>query len=181
MPAELFLDTNIFIYHLDGTDRPKHEKAEQLVRDALATGSGCISYQVVQECLNVVLQKARVPLDAGEAREGPDDDDDVGLGPAAVRIGHRLLGLRLLGPEDVPERGPGEDELADGQADEERGGPEDLVRKRNEEPGEDSEHGGDDQDHTGPLHGLTIGPPRASAAPSRRCPSRVCRGAAFRG
>ena len=56
-------------------------------------------------------------------------------------------------------------ELADGQADEDRGGPEDLVRKRNEEPGEDSEHGGDDQDHPGPLHGLTMGPPRASAAP----------------
>lgn len=95
MSAEIFLDTNIFIYHLDGTDRPKHEKAEQLVRDALATGSGCISYQVVQECLNVVLQKARVPLDAGEAR----DYLDIVLLPlvkvhANEALYHRALDLK---------------------------------------------------------------------------------------
>jgi predicted nucleic acid-binding protein len=64
MSAEFFIDTNVFIYHLDQTDDRKHQVAEKIVRDALATGNGCISSQVVQECLNVVLRKAEVALSA---------------------------------------------------------------------------------------------------------------------
>ncbi len=68
MSAEFFIDTNVFIYHLDATDRRKHKVAEQIVRDALATGNGCISSQVVQECLNVALRKAAVSLSVEQAR-----------------------------------------------------------------------------------------------------------------
>ena len=69
MSAELFLDTNVFIYHLDSTDPAKHATAELIVRDALVEGNACISYQVVQECLNVALRKAEValPLDAARS------------------------------------------------------------------------------------------------------------------
>jgi predicted nucleic acid-binding protein len=68
MSAEFFIDTNVFIYHLDSTDRRKHDAAEKIVRDAVATGNACISSQVVQECLNVALRKAEVALSAEAAR-----------------------------------------------------------------------------------------------------------------
>jgi len=68
MSVEAFLDTNILVYHLDDADPAKHRVAERLVRSALETGNACISFQVVQECLNVGLRKARVPLDADTAR-----------------------------------------------------------------------------------------------------------------
>lgn len=49
MSAELFLDTNILIYHLDDSDPAKHATAEHIVRTGLETGNACISFQVVQE------------------------------------------------------------------------------------------------------------------------------------
>jgi predicted nucleic acid-binding protein len=66
--AEFFIDTNVFIYHLDTTDRREHKAAEKIIRDALATGNACISSQVVQECLNVALRKADVALTPDAAR-----------------------------------------------------------------------------------------------------------------
>ena len=57
MSVEYFLDTNVFVYLFDETDDFKRERAERLVQRALDNDSGCISYQVVQETLNVVIQK----------------------------------------------------------------------------------------------------------------------------
>jgi predicted nucleic acid-binding protein len=68
MSVEVFLDTNVFVYHLDTSDARKHKVAEQLVREALEGERACISFQVVQECLNTVLRKAEVALDANGAR-----------------------------------------------------------------------------------------------------------------
>jgi predicted nucleic acid-binding protein len=68
MSAEAFLDTNIFIYHLDRSDARKHRVAERIVREALESDRACVSWQVVQECLNTALRKAEVPLDAAGAR-----------------------------------------------------------------------------------------------------------------
>ena len=68
MSAEVFIDTNVFVYHLDSSDPRKHETAEKIVREALATGNACISSQVVQECLNVALRKAEVALSVEAAR-----------------------------------------------------------------------------------------------------------------
>lgn len=68
MSAKVFLDTNVFIYQLDTSDARKHKIAERLVREALESDRACISYQVVQECLNTVLRKAEVALDAQGAR-----------------------------------------------------------------------------------------------------------------
>lgn len=68
MSAEFFIDTNVLVYHLDDTDRRKQAVAERIVRDGLATGNACISYQVVQECLNVAVRKAAVPLSPDAAR-----------------------------------------------------------------------------------------------------------------
>lgn len=68
MSAEFFIDTNVFIYQLDRADPRKHAVADGIVREALATGKGCVSSQVVQECLNVALHKAEVPLSLADAR-----------------------------------------------------------------------------------------------------------------
>lgn len=64
MSVECFLDTNVLIYHLDNSDTRKQAIAAQLVRDAVVAGSGCISFQVVQECLNTALRKAEITLDS---------------------------------------------------------------------------------------------------------------------
>ncbi|HEY6133017.1 MAG TPA: PIN domain-containing protein [Rubrivivax sp.] len=68
MSAEVFIDTNVFVYHLDSTDQRKHRIAEGIVRDALANHRACISFQVVQECLNAATRKAAVPLTPEQAR-----------------------------------------------------------------------------------------------------------------
>ena len=92
MSVETVLDTNIFIHHLDSSGSAKHATAELLVRDALSEGNACISYQVVQECLNVVLCKAQValPLDAARSHL------DMVLAPlmevpASTALYHRAL------------------------------------------------------------------------------------------
>ncbi len=63
MSVETFFDTNVFVYQLDTTDKRKHKVAEALVRNAIADESACISFQVVQECLNTVLRKAAVAME----------------------------------------------------------------------------------------------------------------------
>ncbi|MFT3801583.1 MAG: PIN domain-containing protein [Burkholderiaceae bacterium] len=68
MSADRFFDTNVFIYHLDSSDAAKHQIAEELVRGALEARDACISYQVVQECLNIVTRKAKLALSVEAAR-----------------------------------------------------------------------------------------------------------------
>ena len=64
MSAEDFLDTNIFVYMFDETDPIKRQRAETLVRDSLTNMTGCISYQVVQETLNVLIQRLNVSVES---------------------------------------------------------------------------------------------------------------------
>ncbi len=52
-----FLDTNVFIYLFDDADERKRAVAERVVSDALARGHAVVSYQVVQETLNVMTRK----------------------------------------------------------------------------------------------------------------------------
>ena len=66
MRADSFLDTNVFVYLFDETDERKRRTAEVLVQRALEDGRGCISYQVVQETLNVLTRKLQAAAeDAG--------------------------------------------------------------------------------------------------------------------
>lgn len=57
MSVKNFLDTNIFVYLFDETNADKRARAEHLVQQALENETGCISYQVVQETLNVITRK----------------------------------------------------------------------------------------------------------------------------
>jgi predicted nucleic acid-binding protein len=69
MSVEGFIDTNVFVYQLEGLDIRKAAIAERLIEQGIATGTACISFQVVQECLNVALRKARKSLGASEMRK----------------------------------------------------------------------------------------------------------------
>jgi predicted nucleic acid-binding protein len=57
-----FLDSNVFVYAFDETDEEKKRTATDLVVGALRGATGAISYQVVQEVLNVLTTKIAVPL-----------------------------------------------------------------------------------------------------------------------
>ena len=52
-----FLDTNIFVYTLLASEPRKKVRAVQLLEQALASHTGCVSYQVIQEFANVSLRK----------------------------------------------------------------------------------------------------------------------------
>ncbi|HET8701491.1 MAG TPA: PIN domain-containing protein, partial [Nitrococcus sp.] len=67
MSVESFLDSNIFIYTFDDIALQKQQIAQEIVKKALRDRSGGISYQVVQEVLNVLTRKLPLPMDAGDA------------------------------------------------------------------------------------------------------------------
>jgi predicted nucleic acid-binding protein len=63
-----FLDTNILVYcFIDGA-KEKRETARKIVRRALEKREGVISYQVVQEFLNVATRKAVPRMTQAEAQ-----------------------------------------------------------------------------------------------------------------
>lgn len=67
MSDKFFLDTNIFVYCYDATSPAKQKQALALIAEALQTGKGCISTQVIQEFLNVALRKFSTPLKIEDA------------------------------------------------------------------------------------------------------------------
>jgi predicted nucleic acid-binding protein len=69
MSDRFFLDTNIFVYSFDRNATIKAQKATQLIRKALTTRKGMISYQVVQEFFNVALRKFSLPMKAADAEQ----------------------------------------------------------------------------------------------------------------
>ena len=62
MSVKAFLDTNIFVNTFDDQDPGKREKARKMVGSALRDRTAIISYQVVQEFLNVATRKFAAPL-----------------------------------------------------------------------------------------------------------------------
>lgn len=68
MKDKYFLDTNIFIYTFDAAAPAKQKHAQTLVNAALIDNLGVISYQVVQEFLNVATRKFQPPMSAADAK-----------------------------------------------------------------------------------------------------------------
>jgi predicted nucleic acid-binding protein len=58
MRGKVFFDTNIFIYAFDTAHPEKARIADELIKEALSSGNGIISYQVVQEFISVALRKS---------------------------------------------------------------------------------------------------------------------------
>lgn len=54
-----FFDSNVFVYLFDETNDYKRAIAERLIVQALEANNACISFQVVQETLNVLTRKLK--------------------------------------------------------------------------------------------------------------------------
>jgi len=67
MNDRFFLDTNILVYSLDRSEPAKRARANQLIRSAIESGKGIVSYQVVQEFVNVGLRRFASPFTSDEA------------------------------------------------------------------------------------------------------------------
>ena len=53
MKDRFFLDTNIIVYIFDKHSKQKNQIAQELLKEALQSGTGVISFQVIQEFCNV--------------------------------------------------------------------------------------------------------------------------------
>jgi predicted nucleic acid-binding protein len=67
--AREFVDANVLVYAFDTTAGKKKVKAEELLQRLWATGSGCLSVQVLQEFFVIVTAKVAHPLSVDEANE----------------------------------------------------------------------------------------------------------------
>ncbi|MFZ0477620.1 MAG: PIN domain-containing protein [Terriglobales bacterium] len=66
MSDKYFIDTNIFVYSLDPVDPRKARIAEELVTRGVGSRLGVISYQVVQEFVNVSLRQFKATMSVTE-------------------------------------------------------------------------------------------------------------------
>jgi predicted nucleic acid-binding protein len=97
MPGRYFLDTNIFVYSFDVVARAKSRRATELIREAVASRRGIVSYQVVQEFFNVALRKFAEPMSHADAEQYLTTvfrpllalHSSVALYQEALALGHR--------------------------------------------------------------------------------------------
>ena len=114
MSAEVFIETNVFIYQLDATDARKHEAAERIVRDGLASGNACISFQVVQECLKFGAPRDEV-IARNPAVESVVSGRQLQVEPVGVRRKIDAPGTLVYGELDRRQRDDRPGELAASQ------------------------------------------------------------------
>ena len=69
MSDRFFLDTNIFVYSLLGIPSTKKDRSIELVRSAIDSGKGVISYQVVQEFFSVAFRRFTPKMTFAEAEQ----------------------------------------------------------------------------------------------------------------
>jgi predicted nucleic acid-binding protein len=68
MSDKYFIDTNIFVYCFDEPTTKKAIRSLSMIAEALQTGNGIISWQVIQEFLNVSTRKFLVPMKPEDAK-----------------------------------------------------------------------------------------------------------------
>ena len=95
MSVECFIDTNLFIYQLEASDERKAATADRIIRKGLETRNACISFQVIQECLNTMLRKAEIPLSTDETKQYLDNVlAPLFRVPASLSLYRRALDLQ---------------------------------------------------------------------------------------
>lgn len=62
MNDKFFIDTNIIVYTFDQSDRKKQKLSKEIIIQAIENSTGIISYQVIQEFLNISTTKFKSPL-----------------------------------------------------------------------------------------------------------------------
>jgi predicted nucleic acid-binding protein len=95
MSVEYFIDTNLFIYQLEALEERKAATADRIIRKGIETRNACISFQVVQECLNTALRKAEIPLSTDETKQYLDNVlAPLFRVPASLSLYRRALDLQ---------------------------------------------------------------------------------------
>ena len=69
MSGRFFLDTNIFVYTFDSGSPEKAAQSTKLIKSAIETRGGIVSYQVVQEFFNVALRRFAKPISSADAEQ----------------------------------------------------------------------------------------------------------------
>lgn len=69
MSGKFFLDTNILVYAHDVSDPSKRDRSRELVYEAIRTGNGVMSPQVLSEFFVTVTRKIEVPIPEEHARK----------------------------------------------------------------------------------------------------------------
>jgi len=69
MNGRFFLDTNVFVHSFDTSAPAKARRALELIRRAVETRKGIVSYQVVQEFFNVALRRFAKPMTLADAKQ----------------------------------------------------------------------------------------------------------------
>jgi predicted nucleic acid-binding protein len=69
MSANVFLDTNIFVYEAGKRFPEKQVVAAQVIAESLQSATGTISFQVVQEFFSVAFRRFNPPMTPPEAEE----------------------------------------------------------------------------------------------------------------
>src|SRR5580704_6431044 len=64
--TRIFLDTNVLVYQFDRSDPAKQKRAEELIGQSIQEGTAVISSQVVQEFINIALNKFDTRLSTAE-------------------------------------------------------------------------------------------------------------------
>ena len=68
MSGKYFIDTNVLVYSFDSSVLRKQRRALDLIEKALQLHQGVVSWQVVQEFINVALRKFKKPLKVADCR-----------------------------------------------------------------------------------------------------------------
>ena len=69
MSGRFFLDTNVFVYSFDSSSPKKALHSTKLIKKAIETRGGIVSYQVVQEFFNVALRRFSKPMSHSDAEQ----------------------------------------------------------------------------------------------------------------
>lgn len=69
MNDRIFLDTNVFVYSLTASVPSKQVVAMRLIKEAIQSGKGVISFQIVQEFFSVAFRRFRPPMSLIEAEQ----------------------------------------------------------------------------------------------------------------
>jgi predicted nucleic acid-binding protein len=69
MSDRLFLDTNVLVYALSKSAPSKSVIANRLLDEAIESGKGLISFQVIQEFFSVAFRRFTPPMSLAEAEQ----------------------------------------------------------------------------------------------------------------
>lgn len=63
---KVFLDTNVVAYAFLSDEPRRKERAKEVIEEAVASGRGCVSYQVIQEFANLARRKFATRFSAAD-------------------------------------------------------------------------------------------------------------------